>query len=421
MEFLSWMVDKKVLGVNVSLQLTIGEYWRFAENVLDQNDLQRKRVRAHGKTYQLLARDIKEGCVMPPIILATGGNVELSITESLQRCLNQGFVDEDSRGEMEIYVHQSIQDDDMIILDGLQRTLTIRDCISDVADEVEREALLNKNIRAEIFLGLNKTGILYRMLTLNTGQTPMSFRHQIEILYKGYIGNGRFEDGIEIYREADNQAARGLGTYKFSDVVDMFYAYTTGDSQSIDRPTLVSKLEELNFAEDYAPSDGEEFEHLVCSYTKFSRKLDDLAGNWNVSDARDDSGFILGRLIQRPFGESVQDMFKKIQPMVAFGAEVSRLMKGKHMQSISDIDQLIENIEFRSKPADDSLREMVAYLDEIASEAKKIGDAQRMFFRFSLRALFMTMSDSYLDLGRCWFEGYSTYTSLYAGRDQSDQ
>ena len=80
--------------------------------------------------------------------------------------------------------------ENLIILDGLQRTYTILELIEELKSEEDNQEELSKvlsnSIRIEVFLGINKIGILYRMLTLNTGQTPMSIRHQIEILYSDY-------------------------------------------------------------------------------------------------------------------------------------------------------------------------------------------------------------------------------------------
>lgn len=99
----------------------------------------------------------------------------------------------------------------MIILDGLQRTYTILDLESELVKEHDDETLdrvLNNSIRVEIYLGINKIGILYRMLTLNTGQTPMSIRHQIEILYSDYLDKSI--NDITLLRETDSRPIKTL-------------------------------------------------------------------------------------------------------------------------------------------------------------------------------------------------------------------
>lgn len=57
--------------------------------------------------------------------------------------------------------------------------------------EPHKETQFNENKLVEIYFKINRFGNLYRMLTLNTGQTPMSLRHQIEILYGNLDLTGR--------------------------------------------------------------------------------------------------------------------------------------------------------------------------------------------------------------------------------------
>src|SRR5687768_5752000 len=70
MKFSSWLYDSKVKGVNVAVETTIGDYWDVGRQIIDENDFQRIRVSTKGKPYQLLQRDLIDGCVIPPIILA---------------------------------------------------------------------------------------------------------------------------------------------------------------------------------------------------------------------------------------------------------------------------------------------------------------------------------------------------------------
>ncbi len=59
----------------------------------------------------------------------------------------------------------------LIILDGLQRTYTLLDLIHELTaagDEDILERVMANLLRVEIFLGLNKIGILYRMQCLRS-------------------------------------------------------------------------------------------------------------------------------------------------------------------------------------------------------------------------------------------------------------
>lgn len=100
-------------------------------------------------------------------------------------------------------------------------------------DDDDKQRVYSNKIRAEIYIGINKLGILYRMLTLNTGQTQMSTRHQIEIIYSDYVDTDI--EGIRLLREVDDQSPRRQGEYKFQDVIEGFTSFIQRDYLTMER------------------------------------------------------------------------------------------------------------------------------------------------------------------------------------------
>jgi hypothetical protein len=140
---------------------------------------------------------------MPPIILSVTNAYADGLDPLVRKAIEDG---EAFKGWAEIYkfVRQAADEGELLILDGLQRSLTILGIENSSGDELssgQRDDFHSHKIRVEFYVGLSKTGILYRMLTLNTGQTPMSFRHQLEILYYDYIDNQNLPNGITVVRE----------------------------------------------------------------------------------------------------------------------------------------------------------------------------------------------------------------------------
>jgi hypothetical protein len=409
MEFHSWLFDKKVNGVNVSVDISIGDYWPVASEVVRENELQRARVSTRGKPYQLLQRDLIDGCVMPPIILALKQDRRDRVEEAVQGIVD-GVIADAEKAQIRETIEQAFEGRDVLILDGLQRTYTIGDCIFALReDEAAQSAFLQKKVRLEIYVGLNKTGILYRMLTLNTGQTPMTFRHQIEMLYHDHIDNAQLPDGIVVVREAEERRARGAAKYKFADVVDMYYAFSTGRAESIDRQTLVNRLGELDFLEEYDGSNSD-LQSLLVSYNHFVRKIEELAGGWEFDLARLRTE-IPEASVERPFGRNVASIFERVQPMTAFGAEVKRLFKQAQVGSFAELGELIDSCSFADQ-AESAMDLLVLMLDDIAKKATKIGTAQRDLFQFSFRALLNAESDSFRNLSACWSDGQRKFESL---------
>ena len=88
-QFHSWLMDRKIRAVNVSLDIPLGEYWTLATDILRKNELQRRKVSSAGKIYQLLRRDLVEGCVMPPIILAVNEERSSEVRGEIETCMEQ--------------------------------------------------------------------------------------------------------------------------------------------------------------------------------------------------------------------------------------------------------------------------------------------------------------------------------------------
>jgi hypothetical protein len=209
MQVVSELTDNRINARNFLVEMTIEEYLGFAQEVLHRNEFQRRQVRSSKTVYALLQEDLKRGCIIPPVVLALTSDIG---------DLNPG------QDEFETILRENREH--LVILDGLQRTYTmirLVDSLRDRGDQSELRNVLAHPVRAEFYVGLNRLGILYRMLTLNTGQTPMSLRQQIEILYLDYADTDI--DNIELIREVDDRRATNINQYNFRDVVEGFNSY----------------------------------------------------------------------------------------------------------------------------------------------------------------------------------------------------
>ncbi|MBB3399698.1 hypothetical protein [Rhizobium sp. BK060] len=414
MEFVSKLIDKKIMGLNIAAVLTIDEYFGFAPLILDKNAFQRKKVKSGGKTYDLLRDDLIQGCVIPPIILA----VSSAYGGELDELVKQAIADGDAFGEwaaIYAYIVRAAKDGELLILDGLQRTLTINGILNrgDGSFTAEQIASLRASkIRIEVYVGLSKPGILYRMLTLNTGQTPMSFRHQLEILYNDYIDNADLPNGIEVVREADEARARGVTKYKYADVIDMFYAYSTGSPMPYTKQGLVGELKELNFLEKFKfTPENDDMKQLLVAFNAISKEIEALDSDWSYQAAEDQEDADNG-VVERPFATNTTSLFSRAQFMTGFGAECQRLIEQKQYPNITTIGELASQLKFSGEPHI-ALDQLIEILDRISKKAKRIGDAQRAYAQFAFRALLNPNSDSYLDLSKSWLAAEETYQMMF--------
>lgn len=99
--------------------------------------------------------------------------------------------------------------------------------------------------------------------------------------------------------------------------------------------------------------------------------------------------------------------------MTGFGAECKRMQKTESIQSLDEIDDMIDQLYF-SDDVEEALNEMLIILDQISKKAKRIGDAQRIYFQLVFRALLQPESDCRFDLSRCWLKAQENYELLHA-------
>src|SRR5690554_8060869 len=94
---LSRILDKKINALNVLVELTMRDYVSLVDGIIDQNEMQRRRIRSSKTVYSLLRNDLKEGCTIPPIFLAVkkdvlGNDISLKEIEELPDETIQTFI-----------------------------------------------------------------------------------------------------------------------------------------------------------------------------------------------------------------------------------------------------------------------------------------------------------------------------------------
>ena len=372
--------DHRINSSNYMLELTLKEYYDLSKNILNNNEYQRRRVKSSSTVYSLLKEDLKRGCLMPPIVLALSKSAEGISDDAIVQIIKEN-------------------NDSLVILDGLQRSYTIKSLLEelDKSRDPGIERVYSNKIRAEVYVGINKLGILYRMLTLNTGQTPMSPRHQIEIIYSDYIDTE--VEGIRLLREIDDLSPKKLGEYKFKDVIEGFTSYVQRDYLTMERTDILENIKSL---EKLSKEDNSSklFDQFLSLYHGFVTKANELC-----------SGVILtteeGNELSSVFGNDVISIFKKSQPMTGFGAAIGRLVDFGSLKNINEVEGIINNID--PKSVSPGLKVILESLSKVRDVAKKIGNDQRLYFYQMFRNLFDKESDGFCNLNQSALAGYRAY------------
>ena len=150
----------------------------------------------------------------------------------------------------------------------MQRTYIINDLLNEgFVFKVEQKILL------EIWFEKEINHLIYRLIVLNSGQKPMSMRHQVELLFMTLKNNLMNDiDGLELYLEKDGQIRSKAKKFAFDRIVNAYYSFLT-KSPETDRDNLVvKKLSE----DDILSSTETELNENYSSFKKYLIKYCEL-------------------------------------------------------------------------------------------------------------------------------------------------
>jgi hypothetical protein len=170
--------------------------------------------------YERLRKDLLDGCVMPPITLAyvdpspPPAEDKVGVEEYANRNITAGYV-----------------------LDGLQRLNTLYS-IKD-HEKFDPQAKLFFNL----IISPKKDMLLYRMITLNNGQRPMSPRHQIEILTEELFDFSEVE--FDVRSEKDRGERIQRGAFNLSDISKGYLAFFSGSVHIENNKIISEKMDEI--------------------------------------------------------------------------------------------------------------------------------------------------------------------------------
>lgn len=394
MEIMSNIYDYRIKSTNLYVETTFGEYLQYAKDLIKNNDLQRKRVKTSQTVYSLLKEDLLDGCVIPPLVLA--------IMSDDDRLKN---MDSD---ELQGYI--KVNKEKVLILDGLQRTHTLIAAEIAALEQKKERDFYNYKLRLEVYVNINRFGVLYRMLTLNTGQTPMSVRHQIEMLYSDMLD--KEVNGVKLITEVEGSAYADKNEFVFKNTIDGFNSYMNRSALPMDRQDMLENIKMLEKMSKENIS-GDIFKEFLEGYIKIFDILCEKSKNCLVDQDRLDEYEIKSS----PFAKRVSKAFSTSQALTGFGAAMG-IMKDKGIiEDFDALNKIVKDIEenYIDDEEGEWFLEFLKRMDMIKVNAKKIGNAQRMYLQYFYRELFNEESDSYADLLQAVENGYRKYDSQVNG------
>jgi hypothetical protein len=173
------------------------------------------------KFYKRLQRDLIDGCVMPPITIAF---------------IDKSKTDLSKLKDFEEYVNKNIEKG--YILDGIQRLNTLNAASKDERFDIEGKLYVN------VIVAHSQDKLLYRMITLNNGQKPMTPRHQIEILTNEMFDfSGMHNMSVQTEKERSEKVQRGA--FNVGDISKAYLGFLTGNVNNENNKIIDEKMDEI--------------------------------------------------------------------------------------------------------------------------------------------------------------------------------
>lgn len=381
----SILKDERINAYNVLIEISISEYLKFARDVIDNNEFQRKKV-IKSKIKEILKDDLLRNCLIPSIVLAVSNENIKTIK------------DENDTQSSEEIINNAIGSNEILIIDGLQRTyvlLSLEEELLKKGDEDALQKLYKHKIRAEVYLGLNRIGLLYRMITLNTGQTTMSTRHLMEILYLDYARIG--VNGIKLIKDKEEtEISLNTDEFNFKTILDGFNSYLEKNEGLIERTEILDNIKSLDVIKD-EEINKDLFKDFLLTYKVMLDQLVLKTNSWKYNTDNIEEQAL--KLNTNAFGKSILDIFKKSQVLTGFGAAIGHLKEAKNL-SLTDIEKMLPLITAENDDWNTALCHLLKQLDLVKEKSKKIGNDQRYFFKFFFRGLLNPDSDQYLNFNK---------------------
>ena len=192
--------------------------------LLNKTDFQRKMQ--DKKFYEKLERDLLNGCLMPPISIA------YIIKENE---INSNSTPDDIKN----FIIRNMSK--VFVLDGIQRLNTLHNAFE---NNKNRLLDLNQKLYINIIFCKSVDNLLYRMITLNNGQKPMSARHQVEMLVDIAFDFSKYN--FKVFNEKEELKKLKSDIYfKKSDIIQAYLAYMTEKPLIDNKKIIEAKMDEL--------------------------------------------------------------------------------------------------------------------------------------------------------------------------------
>lgn len=361
--------DNRINCLSLSGTVCIGQYITWFNQYGKNNKLDEQRpvlnTRSANAIRKRLVDDIASGAIIPPIVIGIAVDEEL-----------EGIDINNAKDIVEKHLAEAT------VIDGMQRSGALCEALS------KNSEIASIPLRIEFWLSNDTASLIYRMLVLNTGQTPWDVKRQMEVIYKPLVKEIRNKvNGITINERNDTRRRTGGGEYQASSIVEMFLAFSSKKEQVNTRETLSDDFTRLEVAQMAGePNCSKHFFTTLSMLVKLDKAFSKYVCEGNTED-----GYHQGMDIFTEQPSKIGFVVAVAQKVLgrAGAKEKSLEEQDRNMNEISaGVDRFVQRLDALDNEglgeflAFDSLNEAVANIPK-----KNIGNRMRAFFLAGFEAL----------------------------------
>ena len=387
---MNYLKDNRFNCHSIIINLTIKRYLDLIDNAYKENggiNGQRSilTTKSARQIRERMVDDFKKGAVLPPVVIGVINNNSYSINSDSNESDFNNFLN-------------NLDKSDISIIDGMQRTTAI------IEAKLSDKEQSNQKIRVEFWIVKNMNDLIYRMLVLNTGQTPWNIRRQLEVVFGPIkkIINKSIPD-LKLIEVDDQQRRSEAGEFHANRIIELFHVFSSRSEKFDSKQVLSENFQRLDIIESISKEDiFNMFVAILENIVKFDKNLSRLRTRIEDSSARYKEG---------------KDIFTSQPALVGLTAALAQKILGrpgidyKQYRVKNNFEYINSKFsEFNKKLSMKSSEEIPAFLDleqlnEIVGslnlKGSKVGDIERDYFK----SAFQVMVDQGFDvesLTVCW-------------------
>ncbi|WP_434167742.1 hypothetical protein [Peribacillus frigoritolerans] len=345
--------------------ILIDDYLELVGEDFSEFYIQRKKE--NHKAYKRLERDILAGTLLPSITLAIKPDYVSEISEIIKR---KDFQELEKALSKKGIVN---------ILDGLQRTYILKELKKSNKEFKEGQTLL-----LEFWLEDDIKHLIYRLIVLNSGQKPMSMRHQVELLFLTIKETLEKDiEGLEIYLERDEGRRDRPRKYSLDRLVTAYQSFMT-KSPEVKRDNIVAaKMVE----DEILDSDEESLDDNFKAFKRYLEVYADLDTEMNKIYKNGKANWFADENVMNSFFAALSD----------FGS-ISDSRRKRIDTALNNLLNVIKNSESEEDPL--ALEKFNEIKSGLNPKKDNVGFATRKLLVSSFKEFFREEGEKTLEA--CW-------------------